>query len=84
MMLDVDELLSMGHDERPVCGLDVLVAWPLPIEPPGIFEEFATKVSQLAEGVYVYPLTQTHITVLTAINFKRELDPSESRLRVIE
>jgi hypothetical protein len=83
-VFEPDAFLSMGNDERPVCGLDITIAWPLPIGCPGIYEKFAEKVSQLDAGVYVYPLKQTHVTVLTAVNFKCELDPSESRVRIIE
>jgi hypothetical protein len=83
-MFEADEFLSTGDDCRRVCGLDITVAWPLPIDPPAIYEEFATRVSELDAGVYVYPLAQTHITVLTAINFKSEIDPSQSRVSFIE
>lgn len=83
-MFQTDEFLSAGDDERPVCGLDITVAWPLPIEPRAVYDEFAKKIAQLDAGVYVYPLAQTHITVLTAINFKSEIDPSQSRVSIIE
>jgi hypothetical protein len=83
-VFETDEFLSTGDDYRRVCGLDITVAWPLPIEPPAMYEEFAQKIAQLDAGVYVYPLAQTHITVLTAINFKSEIDPSQSRVRIIE
>lgn len=49
-----------------------------------MYAEFAEKIAGLDAGVYVYPLAQTHITVLTAINFKSEIDPSQSRMSLIE
>jgi hypothetical protein len=80
---EADELLAANSDERPACGLDIIVGWPLPIERRP-YDDLAERISSLDQGVYVYPFEQTHITVLTAVNFKRALDLTHGRIRVVE
>jgi hypothetical protein len=77
-----DELLAGNYDDCPVCGLNITVGWPLPIE--SSYRDFARSMSDLDPGVFVYPFEQTHITVLTALNFRLQMNPTPSDVRLVE
>ncbi|MDB9535781.1 hypothetical protein PN451_08010 [Dolichospermum planctonicum CS-1226] len=67
-----DELVGREID-REVYGVNIACAWPLPIEIREIYEEMSEKLKDL-EGAYIYPYHQTHITIVTVINFKKRLN----------
>jgi hypothetical protein len=67
-----DELVGKEID-REVYGVNIACAWPLPTEMREIYEEMYEKLQEL-EGAYIYPYTQTHITIVTVINFKKRLN----------
>ncbi|AVZ31125.1 hypothetical protein [Nodularia spumigena] len=67
-----DELVG-GEIDRDVYGVNIACAWPLPTEIREIYEEMYEKLQEL-EGAYIYPYTQTHITIVTVINFKKRLN----------
>jgi hypothetical protein len=67
-----DELVGKEIDKQ-VYGVNITCAWPLPVEIKETYEILCDKLKEL-EGVYIYPYSQTHITILTIINFKKRLD----------
>ena len=77
-----DELLAGNYDDCPVCGLNITAGWPLPIE--SSYRDLARLMSDLDPGVFVYPFEQTHITVLTAVSFRRQMNPTPSDVRLVE
>jgi hypothetical protein len=58
---------------KPVYGVNITCGWPLPVEIKPAYEILYRKLNEL-DGVYIYPYSQTHITILTIINFKSRLD----------
>lgn len=67
-----DELVGKEID-REVYGVNIACAWPLPTEIREIYEQMYEKLKDL-EGAYIYPYHQTHITIVTVINFKKRLN----------
>lgn len=55
-----------------VYGVNITCGFPLPLQYQ-VYEKLYQSLQSL-DGVYVYPLLQTHITVMTIINFKQNLD----------
>jgi hypothetical protein len=78
-----DPLVGENAD-RPYAGLNLAVAWPLPraIEPA--YLDFERRTRAIDEGIYVYPFATTHVTVLTAVNFKLYPDPTPDFLQPLE
>jgi hypothetical protein len=67
----IDNLLGSALD-LPVYGLNIACAWPLPIQIKDNYEQLYSSLNDLS-GVYVYPYSQTHITIVTIVNFKKRL-----------
>lgn len=67
-----DELVGKEID-REVYGVNIACGWPLPTEIREIYEQMYEKLKDL-EGAYIYPYHQTHITIVTVINFKKRLN----------
>jgi hypothetical protein len=78
-----DPLVGEGADRRHH-GVNIAVAWPWPKELEATYQAFARSVAALHPGLYVYPFATTHITVLTAVNFKSYPDPNEDLVREID
>jgi hypothetical protein len=76
--------LAAEHADRRHYGLNIAVAWPLPAEVEAAYGEFAQRVGALHPELYVYPFSMTHVTVLTAVNFKSYPDPTEVQMRDID
>lgn len=72
--LKSDTLLS-EDPERPVYGLNIAIGWPLPTEIKKTYELLFNELSALGPDVFVYPFHQTHITVMTIVNFKKHQNP---------
>jgi hypothetical protein len=72
----VDELVGRLH--TPTLGLNVALAWPLPLELHERYKDLASRLLGLGNCLYVYPYEQTHVTIATLVNFKRHLDPDEN------
>ncbi len=69
----------------PTCGLNVALAWPLPHFLKPAYEDLALRICQLGAAAYVYPFAQTHITLVTAVSFRQNLNPGpEAIARVAE
>lgn len=73
-----DELVGSEIDKE-VYGVNIACAWPLPTEIREIYEEMYKKLEEL-EGAYIYPYTQTHITIVTVVNFKKRLNQTKKYL----
>src|SRR5258705_10891679 len=65
-------------------GLNIAIAWPLPAELERTYGEFERRVGALHPGLYIYPFSTTHVTVLTAVNFKDYPEPNEGDVRDID
>jgi hypothetical protein len=75
----------VGDDaDRPYAGLNLAVMWPLPARFEAAYLEFQERSEALHEGLYVYPFATTHVTVLTAVNFKRHPNPTPETWRRLE
>ncbi len=70
---EADPLVGAFADRR-VAGLNIAVAWPLPASVRAAYLDLAAKVAALDPGLYVYPYEATHITLVTAINFKENIE----------
>ena len=64
----VDELL---HDDPdcPVFGFNLACDYPFPEIAAQFYRPLATRLAALDPGVYVYPDWETHITIVTFVNF---------------
>jgi hypothetical protein len=49
-----------------------------------LYSGFAAKLAGLESALYVYPFAQTHITVLTAVDFRHEFNPTPERVGIID
>ena len=76
-----DPLVAEQADRAHV-GLNIAVAWPLPLEPA--YRIFERAASALGPSLYVYPHPTTHVTVLTAVNFKAYPDPEAARIEEVD
>jgi hypothetical protein len=75
----------VGRDaDRMHYGLNIAVAWPLPPTMEATYRDFETRAAALDLGAYLYPFTTTHVTVLTAVSFKRYPDPSSQTIQAID
>jgi hypothetical protein len=76
--------LASEHADRRHYGLNITIAWPLPRELERTYGEFERHVRALDPGLYVYPFANTHITVVTAVSFKKYPEPSVEQIRDID
>lgn len=74
-----DELLIRDAG-RSAYGVNLTCAWPLPPETKAAYQVLARDLSTLSE-LYVYPYEQTHVTILTIVNFKKNCSGQAARLR---
>jgi hypothetical protein len=65
-----DALLATDPD-APVFGLNLACAWPFPEAAARSYRPLAERLATLDPGVYVYPEWETHLTILTFLNFSR-------------
>jgi hypothetical protein len=76
--------LAAEHADRRHYGFNVAIAWPWPPEIEAKYRDFERRLADLDPGLYVYPFSTTHITVLTAVSFKEYPDPSEATVGEID
>jgi hypothetical protein len=76
--------LAAEHADRRHHGLNIAIAWPWPTALESAYGEFARRLAALHPGLYVYPFATTHVTVLTAVNFKTYPDASDADVRDID
>jgi hypothetical protein len=70
-----DPFLSDKPD-CPVFGVNLACAYPFPDQVAPGYLALAEQLRQLDRGVYVYPVWQTHVTILTLVNFARHQNPT--------
>lgn|GEM_PF-3062262 len=63
--------------DRPVYGLNIAFGWPLPAGLKTPYENLRRDLTTLGTEIYVYPYEQTHVTVMTILNFKEQRSPGE-------
>lgn len=64
-----DELII--NPDLPVSGLNLAAAWPFPNCLKEPYENLFRELKKLGPDIYVYPYSQTHITLITLVNFKK-------------
>jgi len=80
--LETDRFLAQPTERR-VCGLNVAACWPLPEVFETQYTSLADELSRLGDSPYIYPFSQTHITIATAVNFKSYVEPSDHDVQEI-
>lgn len=65
-----DAFLSTQPD-LPVYGLNLAIGWPFPELLKNYYTKLSRALAALGPDVYVYPYSQTHITIMTLVNFKK-------------
>jgi hypothetical protein len=69
--------LFLPHKKNsPVFGMNLAMAWPLPSSLKKAYKNLFIQLSTFSPIVYAYPYEQTHITILTLLNFKKHTKPS--------
>lgn len=71
-----DALLADDPD-GPVFGFNLACAWPFPAPVAAFYRPIAERLAALDPAVYVYPTWETHVTIVTFINFSlhRRIEP---------
>lgn len=77
----VEDTILQEWPNRRSFGMNLAFGWPLPSTLKEPYERTERVLSSLDSGLYVYPYHQTHVTVMTLINFKNHVEPSDSELR---
>ncbi|MBI4825206.1 MAG: hypothetical protein HY807_02105 [Nitrospirae bacterium] len=72
------------HPDMPVYGLNIAFGWPLPSPLKESYEYLYRELLALGYDIYVYPYHQTHVTVMTLVNFKKHQYPGEKVVEEIE
>jgi hypothetical protein len=74
----VDSLLVADPD-GPVFGFNLACAWPFPAPAARCYRTIAERLAALDPAVYVYPEWETHVTIVTFINFSlhRRIEPEQ-------
>jgi hypothetical protein len=71
----VDEFL-LNDPDCPVFGFNLACAYPFPAAAAQFYRPIAGRLVALSPAVYVYPEWETHVTIVTLVNFSlhRRLD----------
>lgn len=75
-----DQLLAEDPD-CPVFGVNLACSYPFPDSVEVGYAELVHRAAKLMPYVYVYPIWQTHITIMTLINFTLSKRPRSARVR---
>jgi hypothetical protein len=81
--LVADELLATDPD-GPVFGFNLACAWPFPEAAARFYRPIAQGLTALDPAVYVYPEWETHLTIVTFINFSRHRRIEPERLAQLQ
>lgn len=73
-----DEFLAEDPD-CPVFGINLACAYPFPANVEAAYTRLADGLARLDEGAYVYPFWETHVTIMTFINFSRHQRPAPAQ-----
>lgn len=71
---EIDNLLVNNPDAHTL-GINLACAWPLPSPMAEVYKEFSSKIRELNPALYVYPLSQTHITIVIITDFHEIINP---------
>lgn len=78
--VEVDPYLA-GAPDGPVYGLNLACAYPFPAVLETAYNGLVERLARLGPAVYVYPFWQTHITIVTFLNFRRYERPDVQQRR---
>jgi hypothetical protein len=73
-----DKFLA-DQPDCPVFGVNLACLYPFPTSAHDAYETLFTQLASLDPGVYVYPLWETHVTIVTFINFTQQIAPTRER-----
>jgi hypothetical protein len=79
----VDAFLATDPD-GPVFGFNLACAWPFPAPAARFYRPMAERFAALDPAVYVYPAWETHVTILTFVNFSLHRRPEPERLAQLQ
>lgn len=74
-----DSLLTFNKDIN-VYGLNIAVGWPLPEKAKQKYEDLSKELKRFDSDIYIYPYSQTHITLITLVSFKENISPSRETI----
>jgi hypothetical protein len=78
-----DALLAADPD-GPVFGFNLACAWPFPASSARFYRPLAERLAALDPAVYVYPEWETHVTILTFVNFNLHRRVQPERLAQLQ
>jgi hypothetical protein len=79
----IDEFLRNDAD-CPVFGFNLACAYPFPAVAAQFYRPIASRLAALDPAVYVYPDWETHVTIVTFVNFSLHRRPDASRLAQLQ
>jgi hypothetical protein len=79
----IDEFLHNDPD-CPVFGFNLACAYPFPGAAAQWYRRIAARLSELEPAAYVYPDWETHVTIVTFVNFNLHRRPDASRLAQLQ
>ncbi|HUD45470.1 MAG TPA: hypothetical protein VMR33_01510 [Candidatus Baltobacteraceae bacterium] len=79
----IDEFLRADAD-CPVFGFNLACAYPFPEIAAQFYRPIASRLAALDPAVYVYPDWETHVTIVTFVNFSLHRRPDASRLAQLQ
>jgi len=71
------DTILITQTDLTVYGLNIAIGWPFPAPLKEPYEKFFHELSILGPDTYLYPYANTHITVMTLVNFKEHQYPGE-------
>jgi len=78
-----DALLATDLD-GPVFGFNLACAWPFPASVARFYLPLADRLTALDPAVYVYPIWETHVTIVTFLNFGLHVRVEAQRLAQLQ
>jgi len=79
----IDEFLRNDAD-CPVFGFNLACAYPFPAAAAQFYRPIASRLAALGPAVYVYPDWETHVTIVTFVNFRLNRRPDADRLAQLQ
>ena len=77
-----DRFLASDAD-CPTFGLNLACAWPFPESWRAAYSQLAGRLAAGNLGLYVYPFSFTHVTLVTLISFSRHARPSSGLVKTL-
>jgi hypothetical protein len=68
----------------PVFGFNLACAYPFPAAAAPLYRSIAARLAALDPGVYVYPEWETHVTIMTFVNFSLHQRPGPAQLAQLQ